>query len=85
MSILKWNFNKKMSIPTDALADVLWWESNVEESFSPLRLSPVYTTFHSDDSFEGWGGTAGMTHIGDGGLRLKCLTTSMPWSCMRLT
>ena len=30
----KGNFNKKMYIPPDALADVLWWESNVEESFS---------------------------------------------------
>ena len=34
------------------------------ESFSPLHLSPVYTTFHSDASLEGWGGTDGVTHIG---------------------
>ena len=60
----KGSFNKKMSLPPDALADVLWWESNVVESFSPLRLSPVYTTFHSDASLEGWGGTDGVTHIG---------------------
>ena len=60
----KRSFNKKMSLPPDALADVLWWESNVVESFSPLRLRPVYTTFHSDASLEGWGGTDGVTHIG---------------------
>ena len=60
----KGSFNKKMSIPPDALADILWWESNVEESFSPLRLSPVYITFHSDASLEGWGGTDGVTRIG---------------------
>ena len=57
-------FNKRMSIPPDALADILWWESNVEESFSPLHLSRVYTTFHLDDSLEGWRGTDGVTHIG---------------------
>ena len=41
----KGSFNKKISLPPDALADVLWWESNVVESFSPLRLSPVYISF----------------------------------------
>ena len=58
------SFNKRMSIPPDALAEVSWWESNVEESFSPLRLSTVYTTFHSDASLEVWGSTDGVTHIG---------------------
>ena len=64
LSFHKGSFNKRMSIPPDTLADILWWESNVEESLSPLRLSPVYTTFHSDASLEGWGGTDGVTHIG---------------------
>ena len=31
----KGSFNKKMSLPPDALTDVLWRESNVVESFSP--------------------------------------------------
>ena len=60
----KGSFNKKMPIPPDTLADVYGVKANVEESFSPLRLSPVYTTCHSDASLEGWGGTDGVTHIG---------------------
>ena len=63
----KGSFTKKMSLPPNTLADVLWRESNVVESSSPLRLSAVYTTFHSDASLEGWGGTNGVTLVGGGG------------------
>ena len=35
------NFNKQMSIPPDAICDILWWEQNVTGSFSPIHRDPV--------------------------------------------
>ena len=35
------NFNRKMSIPPDAICDILWWERNVTGSFSPIHRDPV--------------------------------------------
>ena len=48
-------FNKKMSLPLAALADVLWWEDNVVGSFSPIHPPPIANW---------WGGTGEMTHVG---------------------
>ena len=57
------NFNKRMSLPPDALA-VLWWEQHVCDSFCPIRREPVHLTLYSDASLEGWGGTDEVTHVG---------------------
>ena len=58
------NFNKKVSLPPAALADVLWWEDIVVGSFSPIHPPPFAATFFSDASLGVWGGTAEVTHVG---------------------
>ena len=58
------NFNKKMSIPPDAICDILWWEQNITGSFSPIQRDHVHLTLYSDASLEGWGGTDEVTHVG---------------------
>ena len=58
------NFNNKMSIPPDAICDILWWEQNVTGSFSPIHRDHVHLTLYSDASLEGWGGTDEVTHVG---------------------
>ena len=55
------NFNKRMSLPPDALADVLWWEQHVCDS---IRREPVHLTLYSNASLEGWRGTDEVTHVG---------------------
>ena len=43
------NFNKKMSIPPDAICDILWWEQNVTGSFSPIHRDPVHRCSLAED------------------------------------
>ena len=64
LALHKGRFNKKMSLPPAALADVLWWESNVVGLFSPIHPPPIAATFFSDASLEGWGGTDEVAHVG---------------------
>ena len=60
----KENFNKKMTLPVDALSDIFWWEQHVLVSFSPICRDAVHYTLYSDASLEGWGGTDVTTHVG---------------------
>ena len=55
LALHKGRSSKKMSLPSAALADVVWWEANVVGSFSPVHLPPIAATFFSDASLEGWG------------------------------
>ena len=55
LKIAKGNFEKKMSLSSQALEEIKWWLENVDQSYSDIHNGNPDITINTDASKTGWG------------------------------
>lgn len=60
----KGNFEGKMSISHESMADVKWWITSIPEAYNPISHGEVEATLSTDASLIGWGACIDTTTTG---------------------